>query len=334
MFCKNCGLELSPDTKFCPKCGTPAQRTDTPVEQEPLTNGYWDEPSITPAAKDEETAHAAVSGYETRGYWDESTMDPPPDLGEAAPQDSGSAASAFAETGQKAPVKQHTDTPQQSDSNDNSPPPQTVPDKDSPKKDNTNKELCPLCRGKGKIWVFSPVKASGKSGYHAHQDSCYICSDGYITTEEESAEAEEARHILRPFRDSGAKQNCKYCHGTGAVAINAKKGAVKTVDLYSCPACSGKPIFHAETKTKKKWTAFFLCLPFGFFVGAHKFYEGNTKKALTMFVLFWGGFLLNMVIPPVGRAVAMIYMIWWFIDLITILTRKSEYEAFTGKYIG
>ena len=49
-YCKQCGTQLNPDSKFCPSCGTPvteaksaprAQIVDDPTDIAVLVNKYW-----------------------------------------------------------------------------------------------------------------------------------------------------------------------------------------------------------------------------------------------------------------------------------------------------
>lgn len=59
------------------------------------------------------------------------------------------------------------------------------------------------------------------------------------------------------------------------------------------------------TSDKSKWTAFFLCLIFGFF-GVHYFYVGRIGRGI--FCIFTMNF----------------FMIGWFVDIITILLGKFK----------
>lgn len=58
----------------------------------------------------------------------------------------------------------------------------------------------------------------------------------------------------------------------------------------------------------KKWPSFLLCLFFGYF-GAHKFYEGRTKKGI-LYLLTFG--LLG---------------IGWMVDIVVILLKPNPYPV-------
>lgn len=66
------------------------------------------------------------------------------------------------------------------------------------------------------------------------------------------------------------------------------------------------------TSDRKKWTAFWLCLFFGFW-GAHYFYVGRKGKGILCFCTV--GF----------------FIIGWFHDLVTIL--KGRFKDDTGCYL-
>ena len=59
-------------------------------------------------------------------------------------------------------------------------------------------------------------------------------------------------------------------------------------------------------RARDKWTAFFLCLFFGYF-GAHKFYEG--KAGMGVLYIFTFGF----------------FLIGWAIDCISLLLKPNPY---------
>lgn len=59
-------------------------------------------------------------------------------------------------------------------------------------------------------------------------------------------------------------------------------------------------------RAKNKWVAFFLCLFLGF-LGAHKFYEGKTRKGILY--MFTAG----------------LFFIGWLIDIIVLLFKPNPY---------
>lgn len=309
MFCKNCGLALFPDTNFCPNCGAVVNQK----VPEPLTMGCWDEPGLNPHS----------------------------DSRIITPQETSKVTAASIETGEAKKAPSHIEFPQKSNIQDSLPPYKRVFYKKSrlTKNNDVGMKICPACRGTGKLWMLSPAKVNGHNTYHAHQKLCFVCSGtAWISPAEEENENVRVLKELRPFKDSAAHENCEFCGGSGTAIIVGKDTtfsarALRKFYSYPCPAYNGTPILKAEIKKRKKLISLLLCLPFGFFVGAHSFYEGKTKKAWLMFVLMIGGSFLYTVIPPLGIVMNMVYMIWWFIDLIIILTKKSEYEVFTGKYI-
>lgn len=133
---------------------------------------------------------------------------------------------------------------------------------------------------------------------------------------------------LHPFENPAVHEHCEYCGGTGAVVFHDRQD-----QLFACPACGGKTVLKRDPKKKKKIVSLLLCIPFGFFIGAHCFYEGRIKRALAELALTVGVAAVQDISEDLAAILLIIFFGLWITDLIMIIRKKSEYVVYQGKYI-